>query len=68
MVTAKRVGDEDREDSDFLAVIDLARQGDRYVTIVATTPIGQKSLRPQKRPHGETGNAVPHGTVFGWSE
>ncbi|HEY5219545.1 MAG TPA: hypothetical protein VIJ16_07040, partial [Gemmatimonadaceae bacterium] len=30
-------GDEDREDSDFLAVIDLARDGDRYGTIVATT-------------------------------
>ena len=41
-------GDEDRQDSDFLAVVDLAPDGDRYGTIVAT------------------GNAVPHGTVFGW--
>ncbi|HEX7977816.1 MAG TPA: hypothetical protein VF461_04395 [Gemmatimonadaceae bacterium] len=44
-------GDEDREDSDFLAVIDLARDGDRYGTIVATTPIGEKGLWPHHTEH-----------------
>ena len=40
------VGDEGREDSDFLAVVDLSRQGDRYGTIVATEPVGEKGLWP----------------------
>jgi len=44
-------GDEDRQDSDFLAVIDLARQGDRYGTIVATTPIGEKGIWPHHTEH-----------------
>ena len=44
-------GDEDREDSDFLAVIDLARDGDRYGTIVATTPIGEKGIWPHHTEH-----------------
>ena len=44
-------GDEDREDSDFLAVIDLARHGDRYGTIVATTPIGEKGIWPHHTEH-----------------
>lgn len=44
-------GDEDRQDSDFLAVIDLARDGDRYGTIVATTPIDEKGIWPH---HTET--------------
>lgn len=44
-------GDEDREDSDFLAVIDLARNGDRYGTIVATTPIGEKGSWPHHTEH-----------------
>ena len=39
-------GDEDRQDSDFLAVIDLARDGDRYGTVVATLPIGEKGIWP----------------------
>jgi hypothetical protein len=39
-------GDEDRQDSDFLAVVDLARDGDRYGTIVATLPIGEKGIWP----------------------
>jgi hypothetical protein len=45
------VGDEDRADSDFLAVIDLARDGDRYGTIVATTPVGEKGLWPHHTEH-----------------
>ena len=45
------VGDEDREDSDFLAVVDLARDGDRYGTIVATTPVGEKGLWPHHTEH-----------------
>jgi len=45
------VGDEDREDSDFLAVIDLKREGDRYGTIVATTPVGEKGLWPHHTEH-----------------
>ena len=44
-------GDEDREDSDFLAVIDLAKDGDRYGTIVATTPVGEKGLWPHHTEH-----------------
>ena len=44
-------GDEDREDSDFLAVIDLTRHGDRYGTIVATTPIGEKGIWPHHTEH-----------------
>lgn len=43
-------GDEDRNNRDFLAVIDLARHedrlGDRYGTIVATTPVGEKGTWP----------------------
>ena len=44
-------GDEDRQDSDFLAVIDLAKDGDRYGTIVATTPVGEKGLWPHHTEH-----------------
>jgi hypothetical protein len=44
-------GDEDRHDSDFLAVIDLARDGDRYGTVVATTPIGEKGIWPHHTEH-----------------
>src|SRR5262245_16900182 len=44
-------GDEDRHDSDFLAVIDLARDGDRYGTIVATTPIGEQGIWPHHTEH-----------------
>ena len=44
-------GDEDRQDSDFLAVVDLARDGDRYGTIVATAPVGEKALWPHHTEH-----------------
>ncbi|HEY4132667.1 MAG TPA: hypothetical protein VGM50_18785, partial [Gemmatimonadaceae bacterium] len=44
-------GDEDREDSDFLTVIDLARVGDRYGTVVATAPIGEKGIWPHHTEH-----------------
>lgn len=44
-------GDEDRQDSDFLAVIDLARDGDRYGTVVATAPVGEKGLWPHHTEH-----------------
>lgn len=44
-------GDEDRADSDFLAVVDLARDGDRYGTIVATAPVGEKGLWPHHTEH-----------------
>jgi hypothetical protein len=44
-------GDEDREDSDFLAVIDLKRDGDRYGTVVATAPVGEKGLWPHHTEH-----------------
>ena len=44
-------GDEDRNESDFLAVIDLARVGDRYGTIVATLPVGEKGLWPHHTEH-----------------
>jgi hypothetical protein len=45
------VGDEARDDSDFLAVVDLARHGDRYGTIVATAPVGEKGLWPHHTEH-----------------
>ena len=45
------VGDDDRADSDFLAVVDLARHGDRYGTIVTTTPVGEKGLWPHHTEH-----------------
>ena len=45
------VGDEGREDSDFLAVVDLARHGDHYGTIVATAPVGEKGLWPHHTEH-----------------
>ena len=45
------VGDDDRADSDFLAVVDLTPDGDRYGTIVATTPGGEKGLWPHHTEH-----------------
>jgi len=54
------VGDEDRDNDDFIAVIDLARHGDRYGTIVATTPAGEKALWPHHTEH-ELG---PSGMLF----
>jgi len=44
-------GDEDRQDSDFLAVIDLKREGNRYGTVVATAPVGEKGLWPHHTEH-----------------
>jgi hypothetical protein len=44
-------GDEDRADSDFLTVIDLARDGGRYGNIVATAPVGEKGLWPHHTEH-----------------
>lgn len=48
-------GDEDRADSDFLTVVDLARASDsygaRYGTIVATAPVGEKALWPHHTEH-----------------
>jgi len=44
-------GDEDRADSDFLAVVDLKRDGDRYGTVVATAPVGEKGLWPHHTEH-----------------
>jgi len=54
------VGDEDRQDSDFLAVVDLAHHGDRYGTIVASAPVGEKGLWPHHTEH-ELG---PSGMLF----
>jgi len=53
-------GDEDRQDSDFLTVIDLARNGGRYGTIVATAPVDEKGLWPHHTEH-ELG---PSSTLF----
>jgi hypothetical protein len=44
-------GDDDRADSEFLAVVDLARDGDRYGTIVATTPTGDRGIWPHHTEH-----------------
>lgn len=43
--------DEDREDSDLLVVVDLARQGNRYGTIVATAPVGERGVWPHHTEH-----------------
>ena len=53
-------GDDDRKESDFLAVIDLARHGDRYGTIVATLPVGDTGVWPHHTEH-ELG---PSGMLF----
>ena len=45
------VGDDDRADSDFLAVVDLTPDGDRYGTVVATAPVGEKGLWPHHTEH-----------------
>ncbi|HUQ80416.1 MAG TPA: hypothetical protein VM076_04740 [Gemmatimonadaceae bacterium] len=39
-------GDEDRQDGDLLAIIDLTPDGGRYGTVVATTPSGEKGIWP----------------------
>jgi hypothetical protein len=44
-------GDEDRADEDFLTVVDLKPQGDRYGTVVATMPVGEKGLWPHHTEH-----------------
>lgn len=44
-------GDEDRNESDFLTVIDLTPDGDRYGTIVATAPVGERGLWPHHTEH-----------------
>ena len=56
-------GDEDRQDSDFLTVIDLARDGDRYGTIVATAPVGERALWPHHTEHelGSSGMLLANG-------
>lgn len=57
-ISLRMTGDEDRKDSDFLAVIDLARRGDRYGTIVATAPVGEKGSWPHHTEH-ELGTSKP---------
>jgi hypothetical protein len=56
-------GDEDRQDSDFLTVIDLSRDGDRYGTIVATAPVGERGLWPHHTEHelGSSGMLFANG-------
>lgn len=48
-------GDEDRQESDFLAVIDLRPErdafGPRYGTVVRTLPVGESSLWPHHTEH-----------------
>jgi hypothetical protein len=51
-------GDEDRNDSDFLTVVDLARDGDRYGTIVTTVPVGEKGLWPHHTEHELTASKM----------
>ena len=42
-------GDDDRADSDFMAVLDLIPSGNRYGRVVAGVPVGEKALRPPHR-------------------
>ena len=44
-------GDDDRADSDFLTVIDLQKEGGRYGTVIATTPVGERALWPHHTEH-----------------
>jgi len=39
------------DEPDFLAVVDLRRDGDRYGTVVATAPVGEKGLWPHHTEH-----------------
>ncbi len=45
------VGDLDRKESDFLAVIDLEPRGGRYGEVVATLPVGERGLWPHHTEH-----------------
>ena len=53
-------GDADRQDSDFLAVLDVRPAPDRYGKVLATVPVDEKSLWPHHTEH-EFG---PTGTLF----
>src|SRR5690242_6663858 len=57
-------GDEDRQDSGFLAVIDLRRDGDRFGTIVATAPVGERGLWPHHTEHEMPASRMPFANGF----
>ena len=44
-------GDADREDSDFLAIVDVNPDSPRYGSVVATLPVGERSTRPHHVEH-----------------
>ena len=53
-------GDEDREDSDFLAVLDVRPGPEQYGSVVATAPVGERALYP----HHTEEELGPSGMLF----
>ena len=53
-------GDEDRQDSDFLAVLDVQTQPEQYGKVLATVPVGEKALYP----HHTEEELGPSGMLF----
>ena len=47
-------GDSDRQDSDFLAVLDVAPNSNQYGRIIATVPVGERSTTPHHTEHSFT--------------
>lgn len=48
------VGDSDRQDSDFLAVLDVAPNSNQNGRIIATVPVGERSTNPHHTEHSFT--------------
>ncbi len=53
-------GDEDREDSDFLAVLDVRPGPEQYGSVVASAPVGERALYP----HHTEEELGPSGMLF----
>ena len=58
------VGDGDRADSDFLAVVDLTPSEGRSGEIVATHPVGEKALWPHHTEHEFASDGLLFATGF----
>lgn len=58
------VGDGDRADSDFLAVVDLTPSDGRYGEIIATHPVGEKALWPHHTEHEFASDGLLFATGF----
>ena len=47
-------GDADREDSDFLAIVDVDPDSPRYGSVIASVPVGERATRPHHVEHAFT--------------